>query len=233
MKAKIIHRNTKLGKPKKRGCLPLFVVAACIIAGIGIAWGMQHIPSKADANISYIGEIPVVQSYLPEGSMARVGTKRKIMWIVIHETDNFREGADAKAHNEYLLSQADTQELSWHYTVDDHEIYHNIPDDEAAFHASDKMQVGGGNLNGIGIEMCVNADGDYEKTLDNSIALTATLLQEYGLSMDAVKKHQDFSAYGKVCPNKLIEQNRWDEFLQRVQQAYDEIAAQKQAATNT
>ena len=77
---------------------------------------------------------------------------RDIKYIVIHETDNFKAGADAKAHNDFLLSQANTQELSWHYTVDDHEIYHNLPDDEAAYHASDHLKQDGGNLNGIGID---------------------------------------------------------------------------------
>ena len=35
-------------------------------------------------------------------------------------------------------------------------IYHHLPDDETAYHAGDGMEKNGGNMNGIGIEMCVN-----------------------------------------------------------------------------
>lgn len=192
-------------------------VAAAIAAFAVLGWIFARF-HQADAHISYIGNIPVVQSYLPKGSSSRPSLHRTIKYIVIHETDNFKAGADAKAHNDFLLSQANTQELSWHYTVDDHEIYHNLPDDEAAYHASDHLKQDGGNLNGIGIELCVNEDGDYEKTLENGVQLVAKLLHEYNLSVEDVKKHQDFS--GKICPARLIENKRWDEFLHRVRTAY-------------
>lgn len=146
--------------------------------------------------------------------------------MVIHETDNFRAGANAAAHNAYLLNNAYTQELSWHYTVDDHEIYHNLPDNEVAYHASDHLKQNGGNRNGIGVELCVNEDGDYEQTLQNAELLTATLLKAYGLSIGDVKKHQDFS--GKICPARLINENRWGEFLERVQEAYAALTEQEE-----
>ena len=114
-------------------------------------------------------------------------------------------------------------ELSWHYTVDDHEIWHHIPDDETAFHAGDHMEDGGGNKNGIGVEMCVNADGDYEQTLKNAQKLAATLLHEYGLSIDDLKKHQDFS--GKNCPSRLLNAGRWDEFVQGVKTELEALEA--------
>lgn len=195
-----------------------FAAVAIAIAAFAVLGWIFLRAKQADANISYIGNIPVVQSYLPKGSPSRPGLHRTIKYIVIHETDNFKKGADAKAHNDFLLSQANIQELSWHYTVDDHEIYHNLPDDEVAYHASDHLKQDGGNRNGIGIELCVNGDGDYEKTLENGVQLVAKLLHEYGLSLDDVKKHQDFS--GKICPARLIKNERWDEFLERVRTAY-------------
>ncbi len=200
----------------------VFAAVAVAIAAFAVLGWIFLRARQADANISYIGDIPVVQSYLPKGSSSRPGLHRTIKYIVIHETDNFKAGADAKAHNDFLLSQANTQELSWHYTVDDHEIYHNLPDDEAAYHASDHMKQDGGNRNGIGIELCVNEDGNYEKTLENGVQLVAKLLHEYGLTVDDVKKHQDFS--GKICPARLIENKRWDEFIERVRAAYAQTA---------
>ena len=148
--------------------------------------------------------------------MARTGEERKILYVVIHETDNVNEGADAEAHNNFIHTNGASNELSWHYTVDDHEIWHHLPDNETAFHAGDHMEDKGGNKNGIGVEMCVNADGDYEKTLQNAQLLATQLLYEYDLDIDALKKHQDFS--GKICPSKLINAGRWDEFVQKVEQ---------------
>ena len=168
-----------------------------------------------DANIKYVGDIPVYEDFLPETAMARTGEERKILYVVIHETDNVNEGADAEAHNNFIHTNGASNELSWHYTVDDHEIWHHLPDNETAFHAGDHMEDKGGNKNGIGVEMCVNADGDYEKTLQNAQLLAAQLLYEYDLDIDALKKHQDFS--GKICPSKLINAGRWEEFVQKVE----------------
>ncbi len=187
-----------------------------IVVVVGIAIGRLH---QKDANVTYVGDIPVIQDFLPEDAAGRPGIKRKIEYIVIHETDNFKEGADAQAHNTFIHEDGQIHEHSWHYTVDEHEIYHHLPDDEAAFHAGDHLVQDGGNLNGIGVEMCVNADGDYEQTLRNTMQLTAALLHAYGLTVEDVRKHQDFS--GKICPATLIGENRWQEFLDGVQAAYD------------
>lgn len=182
-------------------------------------------PPQPDAGLSYIEDIPVYTDFLPEGSRARPGEKREIKYLVIHETDNFSAGATAAAHNSFIHQNADAQEniVSWHYTVDDHEIYHHLPDDETAYHAGDQMKRNGGNKNGVGIEMCVNEDGNYEQTLINTEKLCARLLLEYGLGPKALRKHEDFS--GKVCPARLIEDGRWEEFCTAVEQRYEELKA--------
>lgn len=211
------QRNQRRSKP------PQFVaaIAVIVIVLVSLVWLFVHGTRQQDANITYIEGIPVISNFLPENSASRPGNKRTIQYVVIHETDNFKAGADAAAHNTFLINGADTQELSWHYTVDDHEIYHNLPDDEVAYHASDHLNPNGGNRNGIGVELCVNEDGDYETTLENASVLTATLLKEYGLSLSSVKKHQDFS--GKICPARLIHDGRWDSFLEHVQEKYNEL----------
>ncbi len=193
-------------------------------------------PPKTDARLTYIEDVPVMTDYIPEGCRARPGDQREIKWIVIHETDNFSSGADAAAHSAFLFRFADAEQniVSWHYTVDDHEIYHHIPDNETAYHAGDGMSEDGGNMNGIGIEMCVNSDGNYEQTLINTERLCARLLIEYELKPKALKKHQDFSPEKKVCPSKLIKNNRWDEFCQAVSKRYDELKQlQKDGETET
>ena len=158
--------------------------------------------------------------FLPVGYRGRTGMRRDIHYITIHETDNTEPHATAKAHNEYLHKYAKSHPLSWHYTVDEEEIYHHIPDRETAFHAGDNIRQEGGNRNGIGIELCVNKGSDFDQTLHNAAVLAAYLMDKYDLTIDDVKKHQDFS--GKICPDTLITQNRWGEFLTMVEQAlYD------------
>ncbi len=158
--------------------------------------------------------VSVRTMYVAEDNLARPGIKRDIKYIVLHETGNFSYGADAKKHALYLCYTNDTS-TSWHYTVDDTRIYHHIPDDEVAWHASDRLESTGGNLNGIGVELCVNEDGDFEKTFDNAARLTACLLESYHLDIDAIKQHADFT--NKNCPANIRNSNRMDEFKEKVQ----------------
>lgn len=202
----------------------LSVIAAVIVYQVVYIQGIYNKDAQelaASDCPAEIQSIPVTTDFVPLGYAARTGTKRNIHYIVIHETDNKEASATAKAHNEYIHSYGQTHKLSWHYTVDEKEIYHHIPDRETAFHAGDFIKREGGNRNGIGIELCVNQGSDFDVTLHNAAVLVAYLLDKYDLSIDDVKKHQDFS--GKMCPNTLITQHRWDEFLTMVKQAsYDQ-----------
>lgn len=146
---------------------------------------------------------------IESGTEARPGKKRKIKYLVIHETDNTSKGANAKNHSEFLSKNNKTS-TSWHYTVDDKEIYHHIPDNEVAHHAATEK----GNLYGIGIELCVNEDGMFEKTFENGAKLVAYLIKEYNLSLNDIKTHNDFS--GKDCPHNILKANRMGEFKNKV-----------------
>lgn len=142
---------------------------------------------------------------------ARSGKKRKIKYLVIHETDNTAIGSTAKNHSEFLSKNNKTS-TSWHYTVDDKEIYHHIPDNEIAHHAATQD----GNQYGVGIELCVNEDGNFEKTFDNGAKLVAYLLKEYDLPIKSIKTHHDFS--GKDCPHNILKDDRMKEFTNKVKE---------------
>lgn len=154
-------------------------------------------------------DVPVFTELIDE-SKARPMTKRFIKYIVIHETDNFNKGVGASNHANYLKYN-NTSPTSWHYTVDDHEIYHHIPDNEVAHHSGDRL----GNLYGIGIELCVNSDGDFNETFVNGAKLVAYLLKEYNLKIDDIKTHHDFT--GKDCPHNILKNNRLAEFKDKVE----------------
>lgn len=156
-----------------------------------------------------VNDIAVYTEILEEDNIARTKIKRKIKYIVIHETDNTRIGADAKSHSEFLR-YSNTISTGWHYTVDSEKIYHHIPDNEVAYHAASRV----GNWFGIGIELCVNEDSDFEKTFYNAVVLVAYLIKEYNLDINCIKTHHDFS--GKDCPHIILNNNRLDEFKNKV-----------------
>lgn len=211
-------------KPKKRRwrlknrrvyILAAALVAAVAVLTVGLTQCARQDPDAQPAAVTPEDAygLPVTTSFVPEGMHCRPGIDREIRYIVIHETGNPAQGADAAAHSRFLSSDAGNQ-TSWHYTVDDHEAYHHIPDDEVAWHAGDQRTPGGGNMCGVGVELCVNADGDFERTFDNGAKLTAYLLDQYGLGLEAVKQHADFME--KNCPEHIRDQGRWQEFLDRV-----------------
>ena len=72
-----------------------------------------------------------------------------------------------------------------------------------------------GVIYGIGIELCVNSGGNFEKTFNNATKLVAYLLKEYNLTIYDLKTHHDFS--GKDCPHSILKNNRMDEFIEKVE----------------
>lgn len=218
MKTLIIKKETKYNRIKKlfKNKIKIIVAGILIVAAVNLLANLfdREVITEKSAYPDELNGIKVYTDILPKGIPGRPAKKREIKYIIIHETDNERSSADAKAHNHYLHNIAKTKKLSWHYTVDDSRIYHHLPDNEISFNAGDGQAKNGGNVNGIGIEMCVNKGGDYEKTLGNTSSLVAFLINEYELSINDVKKHQDFS--GKTCPARLINDARWDEFLSMI-----------------
>lgn len=161
--------------------------------------------------------IPTAENILKAG-YNKVPNKQNILWIVIHETGNKNTGANALSHSKFVNNNPSSN-ASWHYTVDDKSIYQHLPNDEIGYHAGDGTKVkGNGNNNGIGIEMCVNRDGDFELTLRHTAKLVASLMYEYNLKISSVKQHNYFS--GKNCPETLRVNNRWEEFLDMIKYEY-------------
>lgn len=134
-----------------------------------------------------------------------------IHWVVIHDTASTGTGSGALAHANYLWNNVANQEdrvASWHYTIDDHAVYQHLPEEERGYHAGDGSTnpgegsyEGGGNRNGIGIEMSVNDDGDMMRTWQRTAKLVVDILTRHNMPRSQMKYHNDFS--GKDCPNTL------------------------------
>lgn len=151
----------------------------------------------------------------------KMPNEENILWIVVHEsgmpteTQNAEFLAKLQWNNAYVKAG---REASWNYQVDAYNIYQSFDDKVMCWHAGDGMSPGSGNSNGIGIEMCINQDGNYEGAMHNDAKLVAYLMNKYNLGMENVKRHFDFS--GKECPSYMIRTGRWNEFLTLVNREY-------------
>ena len=82
---------------------------------------------------------------------------------------------------------------------------------------------GGGNINSIGIESCVDKGSNLWYTWQETAKLVAQLLKDNNLGIERVKGHHFFD--GKDCPQPLLENNNriWEEFIEMVQAEYKRI----------
>lgn len=138
---------------------------------------------------------------------------KKIEYIVIHDTANRGRGAGAMAHYKYF--GGGNRNSSAHYFVDDKEIVQIIGDSKAAWHCGDnqgrgRALNGATNLNSIGVELCINSDGNYEKAFFNLVELTKNLMKKF--NVNKVCRHYDVSR--KHCPGSMKANNwaKWEEF---------------------
>ena len=144
---------------------------------------------------------PIIQDFIPRGRRNRPGHAMTPEFTTIHDTGNPRAGANAAAHARYLKGvAAQARGASWHFTVDDKEIYQHLPLTENGWHAGDGRN-GPGNRKSIGIEICENSDGNRTRAEDIAAWLTAKLLNDFKLPIQAVKQHHDWSR--KNCPRVI------------------------------
>ena len=113
-------------------------------------------------------------------------------YITVHNTAN-----DASAKNEIAYMKRNDYN-SYHFAVDDIEARQGLPLDRNNFSCGDGVN-GTGNRKSIAIEICYSKSGGarYVQAEENCVQLVAYLLKKYGLGVDRVKKHQDWS--GKYC----------------------------------
>ena len=144
-------------------------------------------------------------------------TEGKIKYIVIHDTGNKRSGADAEAHFNFF--NGGDRQSSAHYFVDDKQILRVIKDVDRSWAVGDgRAKYGITNENSLNIEMCINSDGDFNKTYLNTLKLTKYLMKKYNIPLENVVRHYDASR--KICPNIWKENNwaKWEKFKQDLKQ---------------
>lgn len=132
-------------------------------------------------------------------------------YITIHETANYDVGADAQSHANL---QSNGFSATWHWQVDDKEAIKSFPHGIRCWHAGDGR--GKGNYESIGIEICVNADGDFNRAVQHASELAKKIMQDEGIPLSHVVQHNHWS--GKDCPANLRNGRNvtWSQFQQMI-----------------
>lgn len=154
----------------------------------------------------------IVEDLIPAGKKNRPKCILLPEYITIHDTGNESVGADAKCHSKYLKNTDNS--VSWHYTVDDSVIYQHLPISENGWHCGDG-EGGKGNRKSIGIEICMNKDGNRKKAENKTAKLVVYLMKKYNIPINNVVQHNYWS--GKDCPKLLRSSpNGWTDFLRSI-----------------
>ncbi len=164
----------------------------------------------------------IIQNFIPSNQVKqRPGFFMIPQFITVHNTANSSKGANAELHSRYLHNGAGGRTVGWHFTVDDKEVYQHIPTNESAYHAGDGS--GSGNRKSIGIEICENSDGDFQKAVKNAQQLIKQLMKEHNIPIERVVPHKHWS--GKNCPHLLL--NMWSTFIDGIEGKTVEAPKQK------
>lgn len=144
-----------------------------------------------------LGSAKVIVDILPKGKVIP-NVLMVNNFITIHQTGNI--GAPAKNNHNYMknCNKHGERIASWHFTVDDKEIYQAAPANMRCYHAGTSR----GNNTSIGIEICMFNDKERQrKAYMNAIELVKILMKYYNLSADKVRQHYEWSK--KDCPQWL------------------------------
>lgn len=134
-------------------------------------------------------------------------------YLTIHQTGNTDEGSNAMAH--HRLQARSGIGYGWHWQVDDEMAIQTHDHSFKIWHAGDGR--GKGNTESISIEICVNSDGNYKKSVENGAKLAAMILKEENIDISRMVQHNYWS--GKDCPHEIRygkDGITWTDFVNKV-----------------
>ena len=158
----------------------------------------------------------VTKKYLTKRERSRSGNKlNELKEIVVHYVAN--KGTTALQNWNYFETQNQTY-VSAHFIIDlDGSILQCMPLDEVAW----AIGTTEGNYSTISIECChPDSTGKFtDATYESLVKLVSWLCNEYGLSVDNVKRHYDYPRntngviWHKQCPLYFVNHpEKWEEF---------------------
>ncbi len=184
--------------------------------------------------------LTVKKMIIPKGTNGRHRTRSmRPRYITIHSTQNRARSANAYSHakglynGNFKATHNSLGYLTWHFTIDQSNIYQSLPTNEQGQHADYE---GVGNRASIGIEMCENRGNSRSRTVDRTARLTAVLMKKHGIWINNVvphqhwrmRRHSDGRDLGhKNCPHFLMTNGKpgakWRQFQAKVMSYYRQL----------
>lgn len=140
-------------------------------------------------------------------------------YLTIHQTGNTDPKSNAMAHHN-LQARAGVN-YGWHWQVDDEMAIQTHDHAFKIWHAGDGK--GKGNTQSISIEICVNSDGNYKKSVENGAKLAALILKEEKIDISRMVQHNHWT--GKDCPHEIRmgkDGITWTDFVEMVKKYLNE-----------
>lgn len=151
----------------------------------------------------------------------RSARSQKPIYIVIHDTGNTGKGANANSHFNYF--NGGNRNSSADFFVDDTQVLQiNDYTKYYTWHCGDGHgKYGITNHNSVGIEICVNSDGNYDKAFAKAVELTKYLMKQLSIPIERVVRHYDASR--KNCPASMSNNSwkLWADFKNRLTESED------------
>ncbi|WP_324728760.1 N-acetylmuramoyl-L-alanine amidase [Lysinibacillus fusiformis] len=170
------------------------------------------------------------QTFLPASKYSIKAPHTMVpQFITVHNTAN---DATAAKEIEYMINN--NNQVSYHVAVDDKEVIQAIPFNRSAWHCGDgggdkdPNALKKGNRTSIGVEICYSKSGGvrYGVAEENAVQYISKLLKQLGWGIERVKKHQDWN--GKYCPHRILSEDRWNSFLNRIKKAMEPNESEQQ-----
>ena len=116
------HAAPKTRRRRRRNFRPLIVLLLLLFIFLGIGFGINQLLHRAEDkkpsyDVTEIRGLPVYQHFLEKEAVGRIGGKREVQYIVIHETNHVQRGPMQHRHDAFIHQNAMQEKLSWHYTV--------------------------------------------------------------------------------------------------------------------
>lgn len=115
------------------------------------------------------------------------GHDNPVDFILVHQTGSMNNGANAAMHAK-LQTNLNPRQASWHISIDDKEAIQSFSATARCWATGDGKTAKGGNMTGLHIELAINSDGNYKKTIENGADVVAQLLKKHKLTIDKVKR---------------------------------------------
>ena len=111
----------------------------------------------------YFGDNTITEYIAPLGKNRPGTIKESTEYVTVHDTASSATEANAERHAGYVYEGGGG--TSWHYSVGNDGIYHQIPDNEVAYHAGDGLDVTYGLIK---TNVMVEAGETVEITIDKN-----------------------------------------------------------------